>query len=206
MDVDARLATYLSLTTLLALTPGATTAVVVRNALAGGRRTGFAAAIGAAAGNATQAAASGLGLALLLGRVPAVLLILRVAGALYLAWLGMTSLTRIFGERRPLGREGHSSQTRSAFRQGLVTNLLNPPIITFYLVIVPSFLPADAGPRHFAALAAMHIAIALVCHAGWAMAFDRLRTLFAKPAFGRALEVGTGVALLILAARTLITR
>ena len=206
MEVDARLAAYLSITTLLALTPGATTAVVVRNALAGGRRAGFAAAMGAAAGNACQAAASGLGLALLLTRIPAALLILRVAGALYLAWLGLVSLARIFGERRQQLGEGNRRQTGSAFRQGLLTNLLNPSIISFYLVIVPGFLPAGAGPRQFAALAAIHIVIAFVCHAGWATAFDRLKTVFDRPAVGRALEAGTGVALLVLAARTLLAR
>lgn len=206
MEIDARIAAYLSVTTLLALTPGATTAVVVRNALAGGRRTGMAAAIGAAAGNAAQAAASGLGLALLLQRVPAALLVLRIAGALYLAWLGLASLVRIFGPRPQPRSERDRLHTGSAFRQGLVTNLLNPSIITFYLVIVPGFLPAGAGPRQFAALAAMHIVIALLCHAGWAAAFDRLRTIFDRPAVGRGLEAGTGVALLILAARTLLAR
>lgn len=206
MEVDARLAAYVSVTTILALTPGATTTVVVRNALAGGRRAGFAAAIGAAAGNACQAAASGLGLALLLNRTPTALLVLRVAGALYLAWLGMASLARIFGERRQRRGEGNRQRTGSSFRQGLITNLLNPSIITFYLVIVPGFLPAGAGPRQFATLAAIHIVIAFACHAGWATAFDRLKTLFDRPAVGRALEAGTGVALLVLAARTLLAR
>jgi threonine/homoserine/homoserine lactone efflux protein len=81
--------------------------------------------------------------------------------------------------------------------------LLNPAITTFYLVVVPSFLPVPAPRWYYALLAAMHIAIAFTCHAAWAVAFDRLRGFFQAPAARRTLEVATGAALLGLAARVL---
>ncbi len=197
---------YLTFTLILAVTPGSTTAVIVRNTLAGGRSAGFAAAAGAALGNTSQATAAGLGLALVVARYPSALVALRVAGAIYLAWLGGSSIWRVVrgreGGLRVLDSERATAEERIAsFRQGLAVNLLNPAISTFYLVVVPSFLPAGAPRWYYPILAAMHIVIAFTCHGVWAVAFDRLRELFRAPGARRALEAATGVALLGLAAR-----
>jgi threonine/homoserine/homoserine lactone efflux protein len=91
----------------------------------------------------------------------------------------------------------------SSFRQGFAVNLLNPAIATFYLVVVPSFLPSGAPAWYFAGLAAVHIVMALACHALWAIGFDRLRRLFHSPGPRRALEGAAGIALVILALRIL---
>src|SRR6185436_14912692 len=198
--MDARLASYISITFVFAVTPGATTAVVVRSALAGGPRAGLRMALGAAAANACQAAAAGFGLTLLLQRVPTAFATVRLAGAAYLAWLGLQSLWRI---RTTPGMPSRASTAtgnlRTSFQQGLFTNLLNVSVTMFYIAIVPTFLPPDAGPIAFAQLAAIHITMAFGCHACWSVAFSRLQAWFARPAFWRALEAGMGVALLALA-------
>ena len=91
---------------------------------------------------------------------------------------------------------------RSGLLDGIVVNLLNPPILTFYLLL-PTFLPPNAAVWMFAALAAVHVTMALVCHVGWAVVFERLRHALSRPGALRALDAGAGVALLLLAARTL---
>jgi threonine/homoserine/homoserine lactone efflux protein len=199
--MDARLASYVSITFLFAVTPGATTAVVVRSALSDGRRAGFVTATGAAAGNATQAAAAGVGLAVLLHQWPAAFALLRVAGALYLASLGLKSLWRLRAAvpPAPAARGPAAAPTGSHFRQGLLANLLNPSVGTFYLAILPTFLASVGTPAPFVVLAAIHITIAFACHICWATAFDRLRSWLARPVFWRTLEAATGVALLALA-------
>ena len=200
--MDARLASYVSVTFVFAITPGATTAVVVRNVLAGGRRAGLLTAIGAAFGNASQAAAAGLGLSVLLRQWPPGFTLLRVAGALYLSWLGLRSLWRIRTRQMHVATVPDPNRPRpsgSDLRQGWVANLLNPSISTFYLAILPSFLPRVDAPGAFAGLAAIHIGLAFCCHLFWATAFDRLRVVFARPTFARGLEVATGLALLGLA-------
>jgi threonine/homoserine/homoserine lactone efflux protein len=184
--------------------------VVVRNTLAGGRGAGFAAAAGAAVGNTSQATAAGLGVAVLVARFPTALIALRLLGAAYLAWLGATSLWRVARRRDTdfsvlaTGAPVSAEERRASFRQGLTVNLLNPAISTFYLVVVPSFLPAGAPTWYYAALAAMHIAIAFTCHGVWAMAFDRLREWFRAPAARRVLEAATGAVLIGLAVRVLV--
>lgn len=201
------LVAYLTFTFILAVTPGSTTAVVVRNTLAGGRRSGLAAAAGAALGNTSQATAAGLGLAVVVARFPMALTVLRIAGALYLAWLGGTSIWRVAQRRdgalRALAEDQREPRPEhhASFRQGLTVNLLNPSIATFYLVIVPSFLPPSAPRWFYAMLAAMHIAIAFTCHGAWTLAFHQLREFFRMPTARRVLEAATGAALLGLAAR-----
>ena len=204
------LVAYLTLTFILAATPGSTTAVVVRNTLSSGLRAGLAAAAGAAFGNTTQATASGLGLALLVTRVPSAIVVLHVFGAAYLVWLGASGIWKVLIAREPgvhlsaVAENGRTShEHRASFRQGLTVNLLNPTISTFYLVVVPSFIPAGAPGWYYAMLAAMHITIAFACHASWALAFDRLREFFENPSARRVLEVGAGVAMIGLAVRVL---
>ena len=166
------------------------------------------------------------GLWVLVGRWPMVLDALRVGGAAYLAWLGLKSLVRVWpgakqhgapfaadsapaDQRTPVPSraegpapssiEGHAS----GFVEGLTVNLLNPAIISFYIAVVPTFIP-PAPPRfYFALLAATHISLGFACHAGWATAFHALRRVFARPGVRMTFELGTAVAMLWLSARVL---
>ena len=107
--MDSLLVAYISFAFVLVITPGSTTAVVVRNTLAGGSAAGIAAAAGAAVGNSTHATAAGLGLALVFARWPIVMTAVRIAGALFLAWLGAQSLYRaadqVLFEAKTAGRD-----------------------------------------------------------------------------------------------------
>jgi len=92
--IDSSYVAYLTFTFVLVVTPGSTTAVVVRNTLEGGRRAGYWTALGAAAANSCIAIACGIGLSMLLGAWPQSLDVIHYAGAAFLAWLGATSLYR----------------------------------------------------------------------------------------------------------------
>lgn len=205
--MDPGVAAYLTFTFVLVVTPGSTTAVVVRNTLMGGRAAGFAAAAGAALGNATHATAAGLGLAVLFARWPAAFTFLRVAGGVFLAWLGARSLWRaVHGGATTDSMPGDRPRSElGGFRQGLAVNLLNPSIATFYLVVVPSFVPAAAPAYRFAAMAAAHVVMAFGCHSVWVLALDRLRALFQTAGARAALDGVTGLALLALAVRVLLS-
>ncbi len=204
--MDLPLASYVPAAFALAITPGATTAVVVRNALDRGWRGGAAAAVGAALANSTYATASGLGVAVLLNHHPGVLSLLRAAGAIYLTWLGVSSLLRAvrgaesFASRVP---GTASSDQRTGFREGVTVNLVNPATLTFYVAVVPTYMPPGSGLAAFATLAGLHVAIAFSCHLGWALTFDRLRALFTTPTPQRVLDGLAAAALFWLAARTL---
>jgi len=218
--LDPSFAAYLTFTFLLVVTPGSTTAVVVRNTLESGRRAGLAAALGAALANSTHATLAGVGLSILITTFPAIVEVVRVLGALYLAWLGLSSLRRAWlysdgglkfsqdaGPEGPVHGDEHArpmlNSAAASFRDGLAINLLNPTIISFYVAIVPSFVPAGAPRTYFPMLAASHVSMALACHSLWAVALGSVRRWFAPPASRRALEAATGLALMALAIRVL---
>ena len=197
---------FLAVTAVFVVTPGSTTAVVVRNTLAAGHRAGLSAAVGAAAANSTHATLAGLGLWVLVGRWPALLDAIRAAGAAYLAWLGLQSLMR--GLRPGPSRLAAPSAVqprahRSSFFEGLTVNLLNPAIISFYVAVVPTFMPPSPPRGYFALLAGSHVSMALVCHSGWVYAFHSLRQIFARPLVRRTLELLTAAAMLWLGWRVL---
>ena len=187
---------------MLAVTPGATTAVVVRNTIERGARAGVAAALGASAGNTIQAGIAVVGLAVVLERWPLAAIFIRAAGAAFLMWLGLRSLWRASAfpaVARPRQPRLPGGTAGTGFRQGLMVNLLNPAITSFYVAVIPSFVPPGAPTWYYSALAAAHIGIALVCHSCWTLAFDRLRKQMERPWFARGMEAATGLILVALA-------
>jgi len=208
--IDSSYLAYLTFTLVLVVTPGSTTAVVVRNTLEGGRRAGYWTALGAAAANSTIAIACGIGLSMLLGVWPGSLDAIHYAGAAFLAWLGMTSLYRAFklsdggiSLTVDMAHAPARSHAGAYVGDGLAINLLSPVIISFYLSVVPTFIPAG-GPRwYYVLLAATHVGLAMLCHSMWATALDAMRRWFVAPWTRRVLQAGTGLALIGLALRVL---
>lgn len=202
---DPLYAAFLSFTLVFVATPGATTAVVVRNTLDSGRRAGLFAALGAACANVTHATLAGVGGAALLRAWPGALDAVRLAGGGYLAWLGLRSLWLAYQGQAPLAlafTEARDAHHRS-FREGLVVNLLGPVILTFYLSVVPTFV-RPAWPRWaYLVLAVSHVSLAFACHAAWALSLHRMRQVFRQAGPRRLLGAAAGMALLALAARVL---
>ena len=209
MDPSSYIA-FFWLTLILVVTPGSTTAVVVRNTLDGGRRAGYITALGAAAANTAIAIGCGLGLSILIAVWPGSLDAIRIGGALFLGWLGISSLVHAWrrhdggitlaidhGEPRKRSHDG------AYFGDGLAINLLSPVIISFYLSVVPSFIPAGASRLYYSGLAATHVSLAMLCHAMWATLLDAMRRWFVQSWKRRLLQAATGTALLALAIRIL---
>lgn len=182
----------------------------MRNTLEGGRRAGYATALGAALANTTIAIACGLGLTVLITAWPGALSAIRIAGALFLAALGVSSLWRAWW--RPdggillsldAGSMPPRAHARAYFGDGLTINLLSPVIISFYLSVVPAFIPTGASRFYYPLLAASHVGLALLCHSAWATALGAMRRSFVAPWTRRLLQAATGMALIGLAIRVL---
>lgn len=205
--IEPLLATYLISTLILAATPGATTAVVVRNTLARGRRGGFSAVAGAATGNTIQAVIAAAGAAVLFTRWPLIAKVLGVAGGFYLLWLGAVSLRKAWRNSSRLnipgpGEADRGYSTGKGFRQGLTVNLLNPAITSFYVAVLPAFIPAAAPSWYFAFLAAAHVVIAFACHSAWTVVVGWLMQRNkegGQQRWVRAMDAATGLVLIALA-------
>jgi threonine/homoserine/homoserine lactone efflux protein len=194
---------FAAITVPLVATPGASTAVVLRNALAGGLRSGAATALGANTGSFCYGLLTAFGVSVALQRWPSVWVALRIAGTAYLAWLGLRSLARAWTYRQP--ETGvHAAVDRPpisrSVREGFVTNMLNPSLATFYLLILPQFIPREAPFVGSALiLTAFHVTLGLTWHMGWATAGGTLAEALGRTTPRRILEAISGLALIGLA-------
>jgi RhtB (resistance to homoserine/threonine) family protein len=145
MQLD--LAPYLVISILLILIPGPDTAVVTKNALFGGRRGGVVAAFGVSLGLAIWTVAAALGIAALLRASAVAFLVLKIAGALYLIWMGVQML-RARGAlgADPLDTAPRPRAGRKALRQGLLSDLGNPKIAVFFTSFLPQFVHRGGSP------------------------------------------------------------
>ena len=213
--MSAQTLAFLSLAFVFAFTPGATTAVVIRHTLAGGRRRGLTAAAGAMTASLIQAMLALAGVSTLLVKWPEGLRALAIAGALFLAWLGLKSLraavapgTLAPGTFAP-GNLGPSTLAPgnpvplTPYRDGFFINVFNPSVTSFYVGVVPTFVPAGSSWHALAFLYAAHMSIAMSCHVFWSSLFSKARTLFAGERPRRWLDAAVGVLLLYLAVRVL---
>ena len=127
--------------TILAITPGVDTAMVLRSAAVSGRRAAALAAAGIALGCLVWGAAVAIGLGALLRASELAYSVLKWAGAAYLLWQG----GRLLLARRQLPVPGADDATAgsAAFRRGLLTNLLNPKALMFCALLLPQFISAQ---------------------------------------------------------------
>ena len=137
--------------------------------------------------------------------------LLRYGGGLYLGYLGVRELVGAWRDKPSVipgglearGSRGTAETRRHGIKQGILTALLNPPVATYYIAVVPSFMPARDNllQLQFFAYAAIHVSMAFTAHCTWAIALSALRKVWARPAVRRTLESFTGLALLALAWR-----
>lgn len=169
MSVLGSLSAYIAAASLLTVTPGLDTALVIRTATTGSRRRAALAAIGIAAGCFTWAALVALGLGALLAASKLAYTILRWLGAAYLLAVGYQMLRHPRVELLQQGRRIRSERT--AFATGALTNLLNPKVGVFYVSFLPQFVPASVpvGP-YILLLGAIHALLGLIWFACLIMA------------------------------------
>lgn len=141
MELDARLLAWVALSALIIATPGPDTALIIRNALAGGARASTMSALGVAVGILAWAMAVTLGIGVLLERSSTAFTILKLAGATYLCYLGARSLFGRSREDAPVAARATLGD-RSAWGQGLFSNLLNPKTGAFFVTVMPQFTVA----------------------------------------------------------------
>ena len=165
VTLGAAVLSFAFVATALTVTPGLDTALVLRAALAQGRREAAATAGGIVAGLFVWGAAAAVGVSALLTASELAFDVLRYAGAAYLVWFGARLLWRA---ARP-GPDGGPPETVPAVsawraaRLGLFTNLLNPKVGVFYVALLPQFLPAGSDPLAVGLLlAGVHGAISLL--------------------------------------------
>ena len=189
----AALLAWSALALIVTLTPGPDTLLVAAHAARGGFRAGMAALMGIMTGVVWYGSLIAFGALSVLVAVPALFLAVKIAGALYLAWLGAGMIwSAVKGKR-------HAAPTRpidlgKPYAQGFFTNALNPKVALFYLAALPQFAGVGPdAPMIGVMLLAIHAAMGLAWLSLVAFAAARARILVWNAAVVRWLEGAVGV-------------
>jgi threonine/homoserine/homoserine lactone efflux protein len=145
--VDDRLIAFIGVAVAVVVIPGPDMALIARNVLRHGRSAGFATSLGTCTGILGWAIAAALGISALLATSAAAFTALKLAGAAYLIYLGISTL-RDHGALGPAvaASDGARLTQRGAWLQGLLSALLNPKLGVFFLTLLPQFIGPDDPP------------------------------------------------------------
>ena len=207
MTITQALLAFIAAATVLTVTPGLDTAMVLRSAATGGPRPAVFAGIGICLGCLIWGAAASVGLGALLAASELAYTALKWAGAAYLVWLGLKLILRP-RERFDLA-DGAAARLDawSSLRQGFLTNILNPKVGVFYITFLPQFIPAGVSVVPFSLLlAGIHVALSLVWFAALIAVTAPLGRLLRRPRAVKAMDRLTGGVFLAFGARLALSR
>jgi threonine/homoserine/homoserine lactone efflux protein len=165
---------------LIEITPGPNMAYLAALSLARGWRAGLAAVAGIALGLSVYGVAASLGVATIIENSTFLYETLRWGGVVYLLWLAFDAW-RTAGDMEAASARGEDEA--SAFRRGLITNLLNPKAGVFYVAVLPEFVTPSLGniALQTLTLSAIYVTIATVIHTLIVLSASRMRTLLRDP-------------------------
>ena len=200
---------YVILATALAVAPGPDVLFVVANGMQHRVKGAIASALGIGAGSVLHALAAALGISAIIAASPAAFDILRYAGAAYLAYLGVQALRSWLNYSNNLDPDQAVVEISawSVFRRGLITNVLNPKVIVFYLALLPQFISVELGNvgLQIFLLGCIHNVIGITFLIGIGLAAGKASGWLARTSFGKWMDGIAGIFFLGLAVRLLVS-
>lgn len=209
--------TFLIAISLLTVTPGVDTLLVMRNTARGGLKDGVVSSFGICSGLFVHATLSAVGISLILLQTAWAFTLLKWVGAAYLIWLGIASLRQAFSnkaDQKPAKPEPESAAPVAgdyrpwrSLREGLLSNVLNPKTALFYMAFLPQFIdPQGAAFSQSIALAAVHFVLAMIWQTAVAAMVLHSRRWVARPGLKRLMHGLTGGVFVALGARLAVTQ
>jgi threonine/homoserine/homoserine lactone efflux protein len=182
---------------LLILIPGPSVLFVIGRSIALGRRAGVLSVLGNALGTVPAVLAVAFGVGAIVASSVVAFTIIKIAGAVYLVWLGVQAI------RNRHADTAASSTTRASawtlLRQGFVVGLTNPKILAFFVAVLPQFVDPSTGPAwvQLLLLGLIFQGIALACDSVWALIAGTARDWFARSPRRMSTLSGTGGVMMI---------
>jgi threonine/homoserine/homoserine lactone efflux protein len=193
------LSTFTLAAVLIVLLPGPDTLVVVRGVLRG-NRTALLTVAGVLCGLVVWVSAASLGLAALLQASEVGFIVLKIAGACYLLWLGAQSLRTVLRRRHGLemvALPARKGVLGSGFTAGLLTDLLNPKVGVFFVTFLPGFVPHGYSVGWFSLLlGAIFVSLTGLYFAMLLALSGKIATWMQTPRIRRRMDALTGAVLI----------
>ncbi|GAB2734460.1 LysE family translocator [Salinifilum aidingensis] len=209
--MPGQLVPFLVVVIVLTVVPGPDTALGLRNSIRGGSAAMWWTGLGVCSGIFVHAAASVVGLSAVLAASASAYAAVKIAGAVYLFWLGASTLWKTWRDRH----RGHDATAlvaapgettgidrRTAFRQGFISDLLNPKIALLFLTLLPQFIePGEPRALTSVVLTLVFVSVALVWWRVTSWLAGALGKALARDRVRRSLEAMTGVVMVLLGIR-----
>src|SRR5260370_38042555 len=166
----------------LIIVPGPNVLFIISRSLMLGRTAGVGTALGGQIGVYVQVAAVAFGVGAIVERSVAVFTLLKLAGAAYLAYLGVPAIRHRRSLAASLGTPAEPRTISRILRDGFFVGLTNPKAIVFFVAVLPQFVDRSSGhvPVQMLQLGAIFMAIAVVCDSGWALVAGTARAWLAR--------------------------
>lgn len=195
----SQLAAFAVASFILIVIPGPSVLFAVGRALAYGRRTALATVAGNAVGLEVVAVCVALGIGTLVERSALVFIVVKLAGAGYLIWLGIRAVRQRRGLASALSAASSPRRQRRAVLEGVVVGVANPKAVILFAAILPQFVNRRAGhvPVQMLLLSLVSFAIALVSDSAWGLLASTVRAWFARsPRRLQLVGAGGGLAMI----------
>lgn len=196
------LTTYLIAITLLTITPGVDTMLVIRNTARGGWRDGATSSFGICSGLFIHATISAVGISVILLQAAWAFSALKLLGAGYLVWLGISSWRKVI-KQEPFTIENGKARTGGTFlmsrslREGFLSNVLNPKTAVFYMAFLPQFInPAQSALLQSLFLAGLHFIIAMIWQCLLALMVKQMKGWLQRPRVSQVFDGVTGTVMI----------
>jgi threonine/homoserine/homoserine lactone efflux protein len=194
----------------IALSPGPGVFYVAARTLSGGRDEGLASSLGTGLGGLVHVAAGAIGVSALVLASADAFTLLKIAGAVYLVWLGLKTMREARREARiAVDMRADTTGARRAFREGIVVEALNPKTAAFFLAFLPQFVDPAAGPvwLQFLLLGLVSVALNTAVDLVVALMASRARSMaITRPSLLRRLRQGAGLGIASLGLALLFAR
>jgi threonine/homoserine/homoserine lactone efflux protein len=212
MTVSESLIAFTAAAAVLTATPGLDTALVLRTAAVEGARKGMLAGFGICLGTLIWGVTASAGLGALFAASTIAYNVVRVAGAIYLTYLGVKLIWAVFKQQDTPQLATDTEPTKRTsdfgwFYRGLFTNLLNPKVGVFYVTFLPQFIPTGVNVFAFSTLlASIHVVQGILWFLMVTQATQRFSALFRRPTFRKSLDGVLGAVFLAFAFRLAMER
>lgn len=199
---------FLIAITILTLTPGLDTAVVIRNTSRSGMKDGCVTSFGICMGLFVHATFSAIGISAILLQSAETFQIMKLIGAAYLIYLGVNGLRTTFKGKNSLtiiDGTHDSFQLKRSLREGFLSNVLNPKTAVFYLAFLPQFIDPQYSPFvQSLVMAAIHFVISMTWQCCLAGAINFAKRLVQNGSIMTWMEGLTGTVLIVLGIKLLL--
>ncbi|KFM98517.1 LysE family translocator [Bacillus clarus] len=184
----------------LIILPGPDTAMATKNTLVSGKIGGVKTVFGTCIALLIHTLAAVIGLSALIVKSAFLFSIFKYVGAIYLIYLGIKALSALRNKGNMDTTETfieHKNEHTSCFRQGFLTNLLNPKVAVFFLTFLPQFLNPDHNTLiQLLIMGLTYLVLTVIWFAFYIFLIDKISVFMKKPATQKYIQGLTGIVLI----------